>query len=332
MSQTVFVSGATGFIAQHVVVQLLEKNYKVVGTVRSASKGDNLKKNLNSENFSYEIVSDLEKEGAFEAALEKHPEATVFIHTASPVVFDTKDVEKELLFPAVHGTKNVLTAIKNVAPQIKKVVITSSVAAVAGADNDKTVPVDETSWNDTTWEASKKDGHFGYYGSKTFAEKAAWDFVKDEKPNFTLSTINPSFVFGPQAFDSEVGSQLNLSNTVISNLLSVKPGDEVPQSDGSSVDVRDVAAAHILAFEKDEAIGKRLLLTNEDFTSQTILDAISKGVPELKGSISVGVPGSNPPAPFYNDKKSREILGLTYIDLTTTVSETVRQYLKHKTS
>ena len=107
-STSVFVSGASGYIAQELVKQLIQKNYKVVGTVRSNEKGDSLKENLKaaglqSENFSYEIVKDIAVEGAFDEALKAHPEVTIFLHTASPFHFNVTDVEKELLLPAING-------------------------------------------------------------------------------------------------------------------------------------------------------------------------------------------------------------------------------------
>ncbi|CAK7900707.1 putative NADPH-dependent methylglyoxal reductase Grp2p [[Candida] anglica] len=329
-TQTIFVSGATGFIAQHLILQLLAKGYKVVGSVRSIAKGENLQQNMNSKNFNYEIVEDLQKEGAFETALLKHPDVTVFIHTASPVTFDSDDVEKDLLFPAINGTKNVLAAIKNVSPQITRVVITSSIAAIMNPDHDPTIMVDESTWNPTTWELAKINGCFGYFASKKFAERAAWEFLESERPNFTLTTINPAFVFGPQAFDSEVTSKLNLSNAIISDLLKIKPGEPVPDKSDPSIDVRDVATAHIIAIEKIEAIGKRIILKNEDYSNQLILDAINKGVPELRGKIAIGTPGTKKPLNFFNDQKSRQLLGLNYTSLETSVIETVRQFIKYQ--
>lgn len=134
---TVIVSGATGFIAQHVVKQLLAKNYQVIGTVRSTAKGDHLLKLFNNpKNLSYEIVEDVGTKGAFDKVLQKHGEAKVFLHLASPFHFNVTDVEKELLLPAVDGTKNVLQAIYNFGNNIEKVVITSSYAAISTASKE----------------------------------------------------------------------------------------------------------------------------------------------------------------------------------------------------
>ena len=140
--------------------------------------------------------------GAFDDALKKHPEVTVFLHTASPFHFNVTDIEKELLTPAVEGTNNALQAIKTHGPQIKRVVVTSSYAAVGRFADlaDPSIPATEESWNQ-----SPGNNHYQIHLLvmlvPKFAEKAAWDFVEKEKPNFTLSVINPVYVFGPQAFE-----------------------------------------------------------------------------------------------------------------------------------
>lgn len=130
MTTSVFVSGATGYLAQQIIALVLSKGYKVVGSVRSEEKGANLKK-LYGDDFSYEVVKVLEQKGAFDEALKKHPEVTIFLHTASPVTFEVEDTEKEILIPAINGTKYVLQSIKDVAPQITRVVYTSSVVAMS---------------------------------------------------------------------------------------------------------------------------------------------------------------------------------------------------------
>lgn len=332
MATSVFVSGATGFIAQHIVKLLLEKSYKVVGSVRSTAKGEHLTSLFKNQNFSFEIVEDVEKEGAFDEALIKHPEVTVFLHTASPFHFKATDIEKELLKPAVNGTKNALAAIKKSAPQVTKVVVTSSYAAISTAskERDSNHVNNEESWNEILWEEAKKDPIMGYRGSKTFAEKAAWDFLKDEKPNFSINYVNPSFVFGPQAFDSEVKDSLNTSSEILNSYLKMTADSEVPATVGGYVDVRDVARAHVVAFEKDIA-NERLLLNAGRFCGQDILDIINKDIKPLQGKVPIGVPGKGKEinaamCKIVNDK-TKSILGFPLIDLETTVVESLSQIL-----
>ncbi|OBA22539.1 NAD(P)-binding protein [Metschnikowia bicuspidata var. bicuspidata NRRL YB-4993] len=330
---TVFVSGATGFIAQHIVKLLIDKGYNVVGTVRSSEKGENLKKLLNSNSFSYEIVKDVEPAGAFDEALKNHPEVTVFLHTASPFHFKASDAEKELLKPAVNGTKNALNAIKTYGPQIKHVVVTSSYAAIMNLSkgNDPSHVDTEELWNPITWEEAKLGPGPGYVGSKTFAEKAAWDFVKDEKPNFTINYINPVYVFGPQTFDSEVKDELNTSSEIINGLLNLGKDSDVPETAGSFVDVRDVAKAHLVAFEKNLS-NQRLLMTSSKFNGQDLLDVLNARFESLKNKLPIGNPGSGKEAAKQtcqlDNSKTREILGFPLIDLETSVVDTVAQILK----
>ena len=325
MAATAFVSGATGFIAQHIVKQLLEKGYNVVGSVRSESKGEKLRKNFGA-NFSYEIVEDLETVGAFDRALKKHPEVTVFLHTASPITFQAEDNEKDIILPAINGTVNVLKAIKSSAPQINNVIITSSGLTQINGVDPNTAP--EDTWNSITYERAKQDTFSAYIGSKTFAEKAAIEFVEKENPHFTVSTVHPVLVFGPQAFDLEAKGELNITNTFISGLLKLKAseGAELPKAEGRFIDVRDVATAHLIAVEKPTN-GLRVLVRSGGYTNQKLLNILNKNFPELnliKGSPTENLGGDD----SIDDVKSREYLGLNYIGLEKTVVDTIKQYLE----
>ncbi|GEQ69586.1 hypothetical protein JCM33374_g3258 [Metschnikowia sp. JCM 33374] len=330
MSTSVFVSGATGFIAQHIIKLLLSKGYSVVGSVRSAAKGDHIKQLFGSDAFTYEIVPDLEAPGAFDQALKNHPEVTVFLHTASPVKLKVSNIEAELLQPAVEGTNNVFKAIQLYGPQIKKVVVTSSVAASMEISRfkDPSYTISETTKNPITWEESKSDPFLGYLGSKTYAEKAAWDFINQESPSYELNVTNPSYVFGPQAFDSEVKDELNLSSEIINGLLKLTPDSEVPDIFGAFIDVRDVAKAHVAAFESNFS-NERLLLTSETFTAQTIIDILAEKFDSFKGKLPVAKSDDayNSGA-AYDNQKTRELLGFPFIDLKTSVVDSVVQILK----
>ncbi|ODV84111.1 hypothetical protein CANARDRAFT_8789 [[Candida] arabinofermentans NRRL YB-2248] len=333
---TVFVSGANGFIAQHIVKHLIAKGYNVVGSVRSPAKGESLKKNV-GDKFSYEIVEDLTKEGCFDEALKNHPEVTVFLHTASPFTLAIEDPEKDLILPAIKGTLNALKGIKALAPQITRVVITSSCASVV--DMAGNAPpfqqYTEENWNPVTYEKAKSNVFDGYCGSKTFAERAAWDFVENENPHFSLSVINPSYVFGPQAFDEDAKkSSLNTSSEIIGSLLKTKPSDKVSPSYGGFVDVRNVADAHILAFEKDEAKGKRFILNDVNFTSQSVLNIIRKQFPQLQSKITEGGDETIDADAVWGTAKNdraKEILKIDFISLEKSVVDSVAQLLKYHT-
>jgi nucleoside-diphosphate-sugar epimerase len=102
--------------------------------------------------------------------------------------FNFKDTKKEILDPAINGTVGILKAIQKNAPSVKRVAITSSFAAILDGAKGNAIPdttYSEKDWNPITLEEADKHPAWGYRASKTFAEKAAWDFVEKEKPNFT---------------------------------------------------------------------------------------------------------------------------------------------------
>lgn len=115
--------------------------------------------------------------------------------------------------------------------------------------------------------------------------------MKNEKPNFTLSTVNPVYVFGPQAFEIKDRSQLNTSAEIVNSVLKLNKDSQVsPNLTGYFIDVRDVAKAHISSFENKEIIGKRLLLACSAFSTQSVLDIIRNDFPTLKENLPVGDP------------------------------------------
>lgn len=335
---TVFVTGATGFIAQHIVIELLKNGYKVIGTVRSESKGDSLISNLkqynipNQENFKYEIVADISKPDAFDNALKSNQDISVFIHTASPFHFKAKDIKKELLEPAIEGTKNALNSIVNFAPEVKRVVITSSIAAVQtfGKLSNPNDVYNEESWDKISFEESCTDPFLGYIGSKKFAEKEAWDFINSNNVNFSLSVVNPAAVFGPQAFPITSSRELNTSSEEINKLLKLKPDDKVPDDKGAFIDVRDVAKAHLVAFEKDDAKGKRLLLVSGPYNSQAIINIVRNDFKSLDLVLPEGNPESGK-LPIHSDRwdneKTKKILGFDFIHLDKCIHDSVQQIL-----
>lgn len=339
---TVLVTGASGFIAQHIVKLLISKNYSVVGTVRLSAKGDKLKANLDAMNagkFEYSIVPDIAADGAFDKVFTKFPDISVVLHTASPFFYDTTDPEKDLVIPAIRGTENIMNAIKAQVLaskcNIKRVVITSSDAAIYSSVDEQNAALsfDETSWNNISYEDAIKDPVSAYYGAKSFAEKAAWKIA--ETPGFPkVSAVNPVWVFGPQAFDNEVSDVLNTSNEMIHILTKVGPDGHFENDKGGFVDVRDVAKGHLAAFEEDYAIGKRLYMKNGEFSMQMMLDAMNKQFPQLRGKIPVGTPGSGSADILTlakaNNAATRELLGIKWVSLEQCVSDILSQLFARK--
>jgi dihydroflavonol-4-reductase len=238
----VCVTGASGFIAGHVIKLLLERGYKVRGTVRNPGKSQELTSltGLPGAAERLELVAgDLLTPGAFDAAVRG---CEVVMHTASPYVLDAKDPQKDLVDPAVKGTRNVLGACEKA--KVKRVVLTSSMAAITDEPESDHV-LTEADWNDKSSLTRNP-----YYLSKTLAEREAWKMVDSEKAPFRLVVINPFLVIGPS-----LGPSLNTSNQVFVDLLSgTYPG--IMSFTWGFVDVRDVALAHVLAMETPAATGR----------------------------------------------------------------------------
>ncbi|CAH6723393.1 putative NADPH-dependent methylglyoxal reductase Grp2p [[Candida] jaroonii] len=319
---TVFVSGANGYIAQHLIVQLLSKGYSVIGSTRSEDKGENLKKNLNSNDFKYVVIPDIIREDAFDEVLRSNPQITGFFHAASPVVFDVKNLEEDIILPAIKGTTNVLNSIQKFAPQITRFVYTSSYVAIGSHLDTKDTVLTEETWNQIPREGAE-DSDLAYAISKTYAEKAVWEFVEKNSPNFTFNTVNPTYVLGPQAFDSEVKGTLNFSAEIINKILKLKPEDEVPEFRGVFIDVRDTARAHLFALETNQS-SLRLLCNENYFTNQMCLDIINKNfsLDLPKGSPGTGNDFSQ--RPTIDNSKTRSLIG-PFIGLEESVVDTVKQ-------
>ena len=238
----VCVTGAGGFVGSQLVRLLLAQGYRVRGTCRNPAKDKHLGVLPGADERLDLVAADLLTPGAFDDAFA---DVTTVMHTASPYVIDVKDPQAELVTPAVEGTLNVLRAAKN-NPRIKRVVLTSSVAAVSDQPEKNRV-LTETDWNQTST-LRRNPYHF----SKTLAEKAAWDFMRAERPNFDLAVINPAGVIGPS-----LSPALNSTNQIFADLFKGR----YPAIIGltwSLVDVRDVALAHVLAMTTPRAKGRYL--------------------------------------------------------------------------
>ena len=143
------------------------------------------------------------------------------IHTASPFHFNVTDTKKDLLDPAVFGTTGILKAIKKSAPTVKRVVITSSFAALVDPNAPKGHVYSEKDWNPITEEEAIQNPMNGYRASKTFAEKAAWDFVEKEKPNFTIATVCSLCHYCIPCADKSFPSATHLWSSVPSCTISI---------------------------------------------------------------------------------------------------------------
>ncbi len=249
----ILVTGASGYIASWIVQYLLEEGYHVRGTVRSTkayAKIEHLQKMQEKFPDMLDLFeADLMKPGSFDEAAKG---CQVVIHTASPFFIQKiKDPQKQLIEPALQGTKNVLNAVNN-SSTVERVVLTSSCAAIYG-DNADIELIEGGIYTEEHWNTSSSLAHNPYSYSKTVAEKAGWEMQK-ESGKWTLTTINPGFVMGPSLSNRSDGT----SQTYMIDLMNGKFKSGAPDLHFGVVDVRDVAMAHVKAALNYRASGRHI--------------------------------------------------------------------------
>ena len=252
--EKVLVTGGSGFIALHCIDQLLEKGFMIRTTIRSESRKEEINKAMDKypnldQNLEFHIC-DLLKDEGWEAAVDG---CDYVLHVASPFILEVPSDENVLIKPAVDGTLRVLNACSKA--HVKKVVLTSSVAAVAyGHGVEKTY--DESDWSNT----GEDSGITPYAKSKTLAEKAAWNFVEelDTDKKFDFTVINPVGVFGPM-LTRDIGTSNSLVSRLINGELPACPATHM-----GYVDVRDVAKAHVFSMLNSSTNNKRIIVSESE--------------------------------------------------------------------
>jgi nucleoside-diphosphate-sugar epimerase len=230
----------------------------------------------------FATMSDIAQPNAFSQAVISSPPFEAVIHTASPFYFNIADTKNDLLDPAINGITGILHAIMINSPTVKRVVITSSFAATINAKygNSAKKIYSKADFNPITEDQASLKPEFGYRASKTFAGKAAWDFVDKEKLNFTLSVCNPPLVLGSLVHPKYLTS-LDSLNTSLKRFRAILSGSCLPTGNHLFVDVRDVALAHVLCVELLAAsvAGKRFFVVAGNFYNRDIVDVIAKDFP-----------------------------------------------------
>jgi nucleoside-diphosphate-sugar epimerase len=258
MSDGVLVTGATGFIAQHCIVQLLDAGYHVRGTVRTPRRSDEVASVLRPhlspdarERFEgdFEVVAaDLASDDNWDGAVEG---CRFVLHVASPLPSAPPKDPLDLIIPARDGAVRVLRAASE--GGVERVVMTSSMAAICyGRERDHVFTEDD--WSNVG------GAHIGAYEqSKTVAERAAWEFMAslDARNTMDLVTINPGLVLGPL-----LCAQWSTSAELVKKILQ-RAVPAIPDARFPMVDVRDVAAAHVAAMLSREASGQRFICCAE---------------------------------------------------------------------
>jgi nucleoside-diphosphate-sugar epimerase len=252
MSQyRVLVTGGSGFIAGHCILQLLEQGHLVRATIRSLAKEAAVRAVLedsgmvHGEQLNFVAADLLKDEGWAEAVAD----VDFVLHVASPVRPGHIENENDLIAPAREGALRVLRAARDAG--VKRVVLTSAFHAVSWGH-----PHGDHTFTEKDWTILDGPGVDAYGKSKTLAERAAWDFIAAEGGALELATMLPVAVMG-----SVMGKDISGSNHLIQRMLDgAMPA--LPNLFIPIIDVRDVASAHILAMTKPVAAGERFLLSN----------------------------------------------------------------------
>ena len=256
MAETVLVTGGSGFIGGHCILQLLAAGYRVRTTVRNLKREGEVRATLKAnggdagERWSF-FAADLEKDAGWAEAVAG---CDFVLHVASPLPSSVPKNEDELIVPARQGTLRVLRAARDAG--VKRVVLTSSFAAIGYGHKIQDAPFSEKDWSDL-----KGDDVQAYPKSKTLAERAAWDLMAKEGGGLELSVVNPVAVFGPV-----LGADYSTSILLVQRMMDgAIPG--CPQLYFGVVDVRDVADLHLRAMTDPAAKGERFLCVAGDFVS-----------------------------------------------------------------
>lgn len=272
----VLLTGASGYIGKHITLQLLNQGYIVRASVRNLNKSAEVKSavsphlldrsNLDSRLTFIEL--DLANDAGWDTALRG---VDVLMHTASPFPIASPRDENELIRPAVDGTLRALRAAK--ATGVNRVILTSSNAAVYGCD----LPANRTEYDETMWtDVNHPIGRVAYTKSKTLAERAAWDFVKNEAPGIALTTINPVLVLGAP-LDDNFGSSISVIERILKGKDPMLPNLRFP-----IVDVKDVAKMHVDAIKTESTKGERILAASETYSFVEIAKYLKSLYPNSK--------------------------------------------------
>lgn len=297
-NKTVLVTGGSGFVGVHTILQLLQSGYTVRTTLRSLSKKEGVINALEEagitdfSGLSF-IETDLADDEGWDEAVKN---CEYVLHVASPFPLTQPDDEDELIIPAREGTLRVLKAAGNAG--VKRVVLTSSFAAIGYGHDLAGHTFTEDDWTNESAPIQ------AYIKSKTLAERAAWDFVKNQGGGMELTVINPVGIFGPIIGDIYPASYDGVVKAIMDGTVT-----ESPAFTFGVVDVRDVADIHIKAMLHPNAGGQRFLATSEGAMSfYDVAEFIKKEHPEKAEKIADMKPT---PEEFFirmSSQKAREIL------------------------
>ncbi|MBM6996567.1 aldehyde reductase [Paenibacillus sp. DXFW5] len=273
----VLVTGGSGFIAVHIILKLLESQYRVRVTLRTMNRLEEVKAMLasggltNFEDLSF-IQADLTSDKNWSYAVKG---ADYVIHVASPTPNKIYKNENEMIVPARDGVLRVLRAARDAG--VKRVVLTSAFGAIGVGHRHHTGPYTEEDWSNVDAKIHP------YQKSKTLAEKAAWEFIQQAGDGLELATVNPVGVMGPI-----LGNDYSHSNEIVRQMLEGRL-KAVPKIYSDYVDVRDVAELHLLAMTRPEANGERFIASSaENLSTLEVANILRKHLGEDAKNVPKG--------------------------------------------
>lgn len=336
----VLLTGASGYIGKHILLQLLNQGYDVRASVRKLSKSQEVRDAVTPHLLDSSVLDkrltfvelDLEKDSGWDSALDG---IDVLMHTASPFPLASPKDENELIRPAVDGTLRALKAAKN--SGVKRIILTSSMAAIYGRE----LPAGASEYDESMWtDVTHPVGRGAYTKSKTLAEKAAWDYIKSDAPEIALTTINPVLVLGAP-IDKNFGSSISLVERIL------KGSDPMlPDLNFALVDVRDVAKMHVDAIKNEQTKGERILSSSETRSFVEIAKYLKSIYPKSKvktgkaptalmkflslfdGAIKSILPQLGKPLKVSN-AKAKQLMGMNFIPADVTLRESADYLIKN---
>ncbi len=276
-SETVLVTGGTGFVGLQIILQLLQKGYKIKTTVRSLKSKDKVIETLKAngitsfDNLSF-VEAELTKDDNWDEAMK---DCKYVLSVASPVFFEIPKDENEAMRPAIEGILRILKF--SLSADVKRVVMTSSFGALGFSHINKNTETTEADWTDPNLK-----GLSAYEKSKGLSERAAWDFIKKEGGNLEFTTINPVAILGPS-----LNAHISGSFDILKHLLdgSIKAVPNIPLN---IVDVRDVADLHIRAMTNPNANGQRFIASADGQISMPEIAKLLKNkIPNVAKKVSL---------------------------------------------
>ncbi|KAK0717553.1 hypothetical protein B0T26DRAFT_802653 [Lasiosphaeria miniovina] len=331
------LTGANSFVGAHVINSLIAAGYDVVGTVR--------RENLTSEILALHpewkekleliVVKNYADESVWDHVFETY-QLDHIVHVAAPLVDipGETDYDRDFLTPNVENNLALLRSAKRIAPTVKSVAVTGSINALTTGSPEELLagPITNETWLPITREQAREvnNNYISYCSGKKEGELALWDFVKAEKPPFSVTVFLPALIFGPPLQPiKDLRSSLNYSTNVIYSFFNGTHETIPATSFPSFVDVRDLADAHVKALTTPAAANRRLLVNGKPMTYTSLVHALAEAIPELEGRLPAdsGEDAKVTPARI-EAEADNELLGLKFRTVEETMADTARRILE----